>query len=151
MIRPCVLLIRPGRSLGVWPTVNERPCAAPTVVDRRSSPRLRVATKGALWKSSRTSGGLLGWLGSRRGAGCACRTSSATLFGPATKSPTWSSPHIGKTQIIEIAMKRIVKVAGLIGASVWITRWYDRLVRQLSGPNSGDERGPATKPPWKRV
>jgi len=29
-----------------------------------------------------------------------------------------------------------------------IIRWYNQLVDQLSGPRSGDGRGPAQRPPW---
>jgi hypothetical protein len=46
------------------------------------------------------------------------------------------------------ALRELAAPAPMSDAQVKIVNWYGELVRLLSGPRSGDERGPAQQPSW---
>jgi hypothetical protein len=48
------------------------------------------------------------------------------------------------------ALRELADPPRLSDSELNIISWYDRLVRLLSGPTTGDERGPAKQPPWVR-
>jgi hypothetical protein len=48
------------------------------------------------------------------------------------------------------ALRGLVDPPRLSEEQLSIIGWYGRLVKQLAGPSSGDERGPAKEPPWVR-
>jgi hypothetical protein len=46
------------------------------------------------------------------------------------------------------ALRDLADPPPLSDAQLRIVHWYDQLVRRLSGPRTGDDRGPAKQPPW---
>jgi hypothetical protein len=48
------------------------------------------------------------------------------------------------------ALRELAEPPRLSQSELDIIRWYGRLVQRLSGPRTGDERGPAKEPPWMK-
>ena len=48
------------------------------------------------------------------------------------------------------ALRELAEPPRLSASELDIMRWYGTLVRRLSGPRIGDERGPAKEPPWMK-
>ncbi|MFZ0089448.1 MAG: hypothetical protein WAL63_08080 [Solirubrobacteraceae bacterium] len=46
------------------------------------------------------------------------------------------------------ALRDLVEPPPLSDLQLKIIHWYEELARPLSGPRSGNERGPAQQPPW---
>jgi hypothetical protein len=46
------------------------------------------------------------------------------------------------------ALRELAEPAPLSDLQLKIIHWYEELQRPLSGPRSGNERGPAQQPPW---
>jgi hypothetical protein len=48
------------------------------------------------------------------------------------------------------AIRELAEPPRLSRLELDIIGWYGTLVQQLSGPRTGDQRGPATEPPWMK-
>jgi hypothetical protein len=48
------------------------------------------------------------------------------------------------------ALRELAEPPRLSPPELDIIRWYGMLVQRLSGPHTGDERGPAKEPPWMK-
>lgn len=48
------------------------------------------------------------------------------------------------------ALRDLAEPPRLSSSELAIIGWYSTLVRRLSGPRRGDERGPAKEPPWMK-
>ena len=48
------------------------------------------------------------------------------------------------------ALRELAEPTRLSASELDIVSWYAKLVQRLSGPKTGDDRGPAKEPPWMK-